>query len=1763
MQLGTGKRTILDLVRMTCEAEPAGNAASFPAQPAVGIAEEVRYPRARLERDAKALAARLARTATGPVVLVLPPGPEYLKAFLGCVYAGLPAAPVYPPNPADARRDIPRLRAVLARLPEATVLTEPRLLEPLRALLAEQLPDVRIGQLLDTATPAGAEDEWREPAVDPDDPVVVQFTSGSTSTPRGVLISHRNLLANIAALGDRFGLDRTSTGVLWLPPYHDMGLVGGLLTPLVIGFPIHLLSPLSFLADPASWLRLVSETGASHTGAPNFGYALAARRTSDEDLATLDLSGLRVAFCGAEPVSADTLRAFASRFAPAGFRDDMFLPCYGLAENTLIVTGGRPGDGLRVHRLDPAALAAGRAEPAGPAAPATELVANGSPVLGTEMVIVDRNAGRPVRTGEVGEVLVASDCVSSGYLGDPEATARTFGATVAGSTRRWLRTGDLGFLSDAGELVPVGRIKDVIVVRGRNIYPQDIERSVQDAHPGIRRGCVAAAGVPDPENGEAVLVVAELRPELVDDPAVARQVAAAVRAAVTGDHSVPVQAVSLVRPATLPKTSSGKVRRSAAREAHLDGSLPSVLCDTGGPTGAAPTGTGDPHDPLVPLAATLIERVGGRDGTTHGLESLAAAQLVGEVAQTFRVAVPMPEVLAGLDATGLADLIRAAPAMAPVVPTAPVPLAGPAAPASARQEALCLLHEVDPGAPGLVLGIAFRLPEDLSPDTVGSRIAALVSRHEALRTRLVRDGEHWLRVVDPDRQPAADAPWGRYCVPVRLQPAGGLTARQLAGELADRCRQVPDLSEGPLFRAELLRADGHPAHLVVTVHHAVADLWSIGVLAAELAELVGAADRTHVAVPPPPVPPPPVPPVPSSPPDPRQQARAWRFWRDVLGDGVPPLQLAPAARAASPAFDGLTRASVHAPLVLDRRCTAGLAALAKQCGVTRYTVLLAAQALALARLTGEGRVPIAVPLHGRDSATFQAVDYLVSTVTIPVDTASTTGTVGDLVAQVAGKLRGSLAHRTVGYPELVALSAASDGPDVPVPAVALLLQQDTPGAPRGLTAGLLGAGSVRIGEAELPVAVPPPSVGPFGLATLLAEHGDRLVGRVELDPGRHQPWLAGQFATTFLAVADSLAQGAERPLAEVSAVGAAEAELIRGWSVSREPAATGGILPDLVLAAAQRHPERVAVAAADGSLTFAELVDRSTAVAAGLVAAGAGRGDPVGVMLPRGRDLPAALLGVMRAGAAYLPLDPAWPAARLAAVVADAGCRRVLVDALVDAEPVRRQLLPVRTLVLAELLAAGGRSAAPAPRRAGPDDPAYLLFTSGSTGRPKGVVIPHRAAVNLVRWAGGAFSPAELARTLAVTPTTFDLSVFELFVPLAHGGEVRLLDSVLDLLRSPAHAADATLLNTVPSAVAALLERDALPAGLRVVNMAGEALTAELVRAVHGRIPGVRVVNLYGPSETTTYSTFAELDAATVDPVPIGGPVGGTSLAVVDAELRMVPPGGTGELLIGGAGVAAGYAGRLGATAGRFLPDPDRPGRRRYRTGDLVRWRPDGQLDFIGRADHQVKVRGFRVELGEVEAALRDSTPLREAAVLALGQGQARRLAAYLVPTRAVTGDPAGWLRGVRRRLGQKLPGYLVPGEFAVLAELPRSRHGKLDRERLAALPTVPLVAGGRVAPRTEPERRVAARWAEVLSVTEVGITDDFLDLGGHSLLLTRLAHLLGQEFAVEVSLAALWERRTVAGHAELLTAAAPAPSPVRAPVRRLDRSRFTAKELS
>jgi amino acid adenylation domain-containing protein len=563
----------------------------------------------------------------------------------------------------------------------------------------------------------------------------------------------------------------------------------------------------------------------------------------------------------------------------------------------------------------------------------------------------------------------------------------------------------------------------------------------------------------------------------------------------------------------------------------------------------------------------------------------------------------------------------------------------------------------------------------------------------------------------------------------------------------------------------------------------------------------------------------------------------------------------------------------------------------------------------------------------------------------------------------------------------------------------------------------------------------------------------------------------------------------------------------------------GTTLVHLLEAQARQAPKSTALVVSTAEFTYAELHGRANRLARYLKSLGVGPDVLVGIALERNADLIVAILAVLKAGGAYVPLDPTYPRDRLAGMLEDANAPILITqDSL-------RALLPDAHRVVsiqADAKDIASFSDQPIKMTAGPESLAYVIYTSGSTGKPKGVAIEHRSVVDLIQWAAATYTTDELAGVLFGTSVCFDLSVFEMFVPLALGGSIVMADNVLQLPTLPGRER-VTLLNTVPSAAAELVRTNSLPDTVGVVNLAGEPLPDELARAIYAIPTVAKLYNLYGPTEDTVYSTCSLVDPG--QRVHLGRPLPNTQAYILDSQRQSVPIGSEGELYLAGAGLARGYLNRPDLTAERFVPDPFQPGERMYKTGDLCRRRPDGNLDFLGRIDHQVKIRGFRIELGEIESQMRRQPGVQNALVTAVdGPGGGKRLVGY------VAGNP---VHDIREALKQYLPDYMIPAAVVQLDTFPLTPNGKVDRKRLPAPDFGSRAAATDL--HNETERRLATIWQKVLGVTSVGRTDGFFDLGGHSLLAVQLIAEVEKAFGRRLPVGSLFRSRTIEEMAVIL----------------------------
>ena len=1226
-----------DVVRRRAQDAPDRPAYIFLGD---GEVEVERWTYGEIDRRARAIAAKLLQMdGLGERALLLyPPGLEFVAAFLGCLYAGVVAIPAYPPR---RRRIQPRLLSILEDSRPSFVLVTADLRRHADAL-ASQSPRLADVRWLETDTLEGElADDWQRPSktqVHRQSLAFLQYTSGSTGNPKGVMVSHGNLLHNESVIQRAFGLTEDSVVVGWLPSYHDMGLIGNILQPVYSGGQCVMMSPMAFLQKPLRWLQAIDRYGGTCSGGPNFAYELCVERISDEDRRGLDLSRWTLAFSGAEPVRAGTLDRFAKAFQANGFRREAFYPCYGLAEGTLFVTGGETAKPPVVESFDPQALEQHAVQDLASDEGGRPLVGCGTAPADQEVAIVDPETLEHCDGSKVGEIWVRGPSIAQGYWHKPEATRQDFQALPAGeSGEPFLRTGDLGFLRD-GELFIAGRAKELIILRGRNLYPQDLELTAESSHPALRTGCSAAFAVDD-EAGERLVLVMEARRDarLGSNPERVEEVAAAVRQAVAAEHEARVDAVVLIRTGTLLKTSSGKIQRRACRTAYLDGELSVVgesrLSDAPvtavvevepseeavGETEGGKTENGAAEDSLdrarllaAPagerrdlLLGALRDMLSTRLGlaparlvddaplTSLGLDSLAAMETSGRLEQDLGHSL---DVAMLLDGASLAEVVDGVlETLDPnagddgSTPSETIPKVGPTEgvhPLSFGQEALWFLHRLAPQSTAYNIPAAARIRGALDVDILREAFAALLDRHPVLRTRFCfpeeREAESMgLGAVENPVQEVLPA------TPERLDFAvldldgegpGALQAGDLQARLADEAHRPFDLAQEPLMRVRVYRQGGQEHILLLVVHHIAADFWSLSVLLEELGELYDAARQGRAAT---------LSPLPIRYTDHvrwlrerlggPEGERLRDHWLQTLDGELDPLELPiDLHRPPVQTWEG-SSVSLDLPVATADR----LRQMARDSGATLYMVLLAAYQTLLHRYTGQGQILVGSPTSGRQR---QEVKGLVGYFVNPVVMRGDSG--GDPTWQtfLARTQRGTLdAFRHQDYPFDLLVEHLHPRRGVsrsPIFQVLFTLQQ----APRlrdsGLDALALGRSGTRVSLAglEWESFQLEERAAQFDLSLAVADDGEGLHLTLQFNTDLFEATTARRQLGHLQTLLESVVDTPEAPLSTLPLMAAGERhQVLAAWNATTVEYPRHLGLHELVKLQVQRTPDAVAL----------------------------------------------------------------------------------------------------------------------------------------------------------------------------------------------------------------------------------------------------------------------------------------------------------------------------------------------------------------------------------------------------------------------------------------------------------------------------------------------------------------------------------------------------------------------------------------------------------
>jgi len=1319
----------------------------------------------------------------------------------------------------------------------------------------------------------------------------------------------------------------------------------------------------------------------------------------------------------------------------------------------------------------------------------------GRPIANTRAYVLDAQL-QPVPLGVVGELCLGGDGLAREYLNAPELTRERFVESPCLPGERLYRTGDrVRFLPD-GNIEFRGRGDQQVKLRGFRIEPAEIEQALAE-HPGVAEAAVVLRE--DLPTGRGFVAYAVAEPGAGLSGAVLRD---ALKAKLP-DYMVPAHVVLLD---VLPLTPNGKVDRRA---------LP------------APEAGDSPRDGYVPPRTELerrlceiweellgVERVGIEDGFFDlGGHSLLATRVVSRVRSALGRELPLRALFEHPTIGGLCERL---PELSGgwVLPPIEVVAERERLPLSYAQQRLWFIDRLEGGTSQYNIAGAARVRGELDRDTLAAALRTIIQRHESLRTVFREDGGAVHQVIRDE-------------VDVRLavRDLSGLGAGEREREVErlarEDARRPFDLSRDLLLRVELLKLSGAEHVVLFNMHHIASDGWSMGVLMRELGTLYAAYRAGEES---------PLPPLRVQYADYAQWQRQWlqgevledqlSYWRRQL-TGLPAVHSLPLdrPRPAQQGFEG----GEHAQWIAGRQRD-GIAAVCRESGATLFMVLQAAFAVLLSRYSQETDVAVGSPIAGRVHRDLEPlIGFFVNTLVLRSDL-SPDPRFTELLESSKQRILEAYANQHVPFEMLVEeLKPGRSLSHSPLFQILFVLQ------------------NTERGELELGGSRLEPVGGASGIMKF-----DLEVYAQELDEGLELSWwykkelfdggTIARMVSSFAVLVESLLERPQERVQTLPLLTEAERRQLSAWNVREMPYPRDRRIHELFEAQVERSPEAVAVVLEEERLTYAELNQRANRLAHALIAQSVGTETLVGLCAERSLEMVAGILGILKAGGAYVPLDPEYPEARLRSMVEDSGVEVVLAQRRLSG---LECFAGCRTLPLDDPALTAEPAGGNPGLRGRSSDLAYVIYTSGSTGQPKGAMVEHRSVARLVIHPDFLPLDAETVM-LQASSVSFDAATLEIWGALLNGGRLVLYpERVPEIGRLNAEI-ERRGVNTA-WLTAGLFEQwsHQLPQTTRLqwVLSGGDVVDPSAVARVYAAFPGIEVINGYGPTENTTFTSCYSIPRD-LDPrhaLPLGRPINGTGVYVLQENRTLAALGAVGELCAFGDGVARGYLNRPDLTAERFIADPvpEVAGSRLYRTGDLARWRVDGTLEFLGRRDHQVKIRGFRVELGEIEAQLRSEPSVRDALVVAREDRPGdKRLVAYVVGQDGRAPEEAATLL---RHLAARLPEHMVPAFFVALEWLPLTANGKVDRGALPAPDLGDLQCDAYVAPRTDVERRLCAIWEELLGLERVGIEESFFDLGGHSLLATQVVSRVRSVLGREIPLRALFEHPTIAGLCERL----------------------------
>lgn len=1689
-------------------------------------------------------------------LILVPQGLTFIETFLSCLCAGMIAVPVYVPK---NTKQLKRITGILTDAITHAVLWSDTLTPRLQTLFAEQklCQDAQWYNIDDIS-----DNEIREwPALSEDSTALLQYTSGSTGSPKGVILTHGNLLVNQRMIQQVFRHTKESSVAGCLPMYHDMGLIGNVLQPIFMGIHCVLLSPMHVIQQPIRWLSAISKYKVTTSGGPNSFYDFCSNRVKDEQLELLDLSSWYVAFNGSEPVRSDSLEAFSDKFRKCGFKASSFLPCYGLAEASLLVSGGGRVARPNMRYVEKSAYYGGEllnfVDKSDEARP---IVGCGEISKYVQVVVVDVNTGSICRDKEVGEIWIRGQSVSQGYWGRKDSAFSAYLNQDQPVT--YFRTGDLGFVSDQ-ELFIVGRLKELIINNGRNYYPADIENTISNCHPMLAEHLCAVFSH-DGFESEDVIVVQEINHRAEID---ANNLFSAIHKAVWEEYEIKLADVILVSYGAIPRTTSGKKKRVFIREQYFLNKLnvfsrsetyynkvtkarEACKKQLDNTQFLSFKDKVNQFEEIILNKLTQVCHIESKEISpftplgTLGLESLTVLELSELFYTSANIKIPLSYFFDGKSIRDLANYLSSQRCLAttgePSTITGSTTGIDEPYSLSKGQLELWFRQQMHPSSSQTTVSRAITVEGMLDLNNFKAAACELVRIQPILRTVFGVEENEPYQIILPSIKPE-----------IHTIDVQHWTQAQIDDYLNRHSNISIPLNNRAPWCFHVLKKNSKYHVLLLAFHHAVCDIYTINVLIEALFGIYYQLAKVGFAT--------------------VSTGRAFSefvrcqqlflssvevnqqcsFWRNTLKGTSFKLNLLtkiPEQQVPSPI-------TIEQTLTVNENITKSLKQLSRQNGSTLSIVCLTCLFVILHKYTGQERFSIGVPASGRRQPNHDLLGYMVNLLPIVADLSKATY-FNDLLNQIKKNIFAALENSDLPFALISQEYIKHTDGDIDSDQgldVAFVYQNSilSDGQNTSSFALNVDGGSVRIGELTLSsVSVSNPDLS-FPLTCSIGVVNDKLVIKMQWREDLYYEKIVKSLLSDYIGLLDSIGKEQTIHIKKlcINPLQAIQHNISR---LLQSDESVGGCLHIFFKEQVEKFPHRIAVADGDFQLSYRELDLRSSQLAVNLLESGLCIEDRVGIFLDRSAGLIVAMLGILKAGGAYVPIDPDLPKERINYLINDAELNCLVISSSfcdrID------EVMGVDTVILEHIFERESIAPSNCQGRAFanilPNNLAYLLYTSGTTGKPKGVLVSHNNVNNLFNAVREHIDIKNTDTWTLFHSPSFDVSVWEIWGALLFGGKLVIVpksvsrepSQFLDLL----HNYMVTMLSQTPTAYQQLVNTYSSRANnrklaVRMIFFAGERLDYEKVDGWISQCLGRSAVhiNMYGITETTVHATVKRIGYGEQNDSSrsfIGNPLSSYKVCLLDAQLNSVPLGAPGQIFVGGAGVARGYWKKPAETAMRFIPDmTGNAGDRLYVSGDLARLYPNKELEYLGRFDEQVKINGFRIELGEIVFQMLRHPNIEDAAVRVRRYAGSDVLIAYYIE-RVLTVSPDE----LRQQLYMALPGYMVPHHFVKVDHFPVTDNGKKDYEKL------PLPSNDRpnysptfMPPRSSLERQLVDIWQSVLAIDHINVKDSFFSLGGDSIKSIKVV-AEAQKLGIELSVDNIFRLKTIENLANLYVGRTP-----------------------